>query len=70
MPNWNQKPVDKYRAGIYYEEDYEAHGESFLSRTVYESEPGPETVDTGLLDSNGKPITRSREKRTYGYVKF
>jgi hypothetical protein len=63
------KPVDKWRAVIYAEEDYLANGTSYLSHTVYERET--EMVDTGLLDINGNPIKRNGSpKGTIGFVKF
>jgi hypothetical protein len=62
-------PVDKNRAVIYDERDYEATGTSYLSHTVYLSEE-PAAVDTGLLDASGNKIMRDAEKRTIGFIKF
>jgi hypothetical protein len=69
IQNKPRNRLDKIRATVYDERDYEADGKSFLSRTVFE-EGDSDDIDTGLLDASGNSIRRSRRKTTIGFVKF
>jgi hypothetical protein len=62
--------LDINRATIYNNDDYEADGRDFLSTTILERDDGPSTINTGLLDQDGNPITRRRERKRIGFVNF
>lgn len=64
-----RKLVDKSRAGTYYGDDVDdlmtASSEAY---TVYEADE--KVVDTGLLNVDGKPITRRTHKQPIGFIRF